>query len=275
MKSRSLNCMGETCTSTKARPIRSVGRYATYIITLMVVTSCAHTGKEEHTSIVDLKEEQLLKEIQSTGSRIAIEGSVQEQAAKYDTVPIGDQIWMSNNLDVSHFRNGDEIPYAATEEEWEKAARSQSPAWCYYDNDEANGKKYGKLYNWYAVNDARQLAPIGWRIPTKKDWEQLGRHIGKGNYTGGYALYADRLSSVDWDQGSNKTGFTALPTGGRFQGGEYLGVNDYAYFWSLDSDKIKYDEHDRAYVLVLMSFAELSGINSFPKEYGLSVRCIK
>lgn len=75
------------------------------------------------------------------------------------TVTIGTQVWRTKNLDVATFRNGDSIPQAKTNEEWEKAAENQQPAWCYYNNDPANGAKYGKLYNWYAVNDSRGLAP--------------------------------------------------------------------------------------------------------------------
>lgn len=69
-----------------------------------------------------------------------------------EEVKVGDQIWMGRNLDVSTFRNGDPIPYAETDEEWEEAGENGEPAWCYYDNDPENGEKYGKLYNWYAVD---------------------------------------------------------------------------------------------------------------------------
>jgi hypothetical protein len=67
-------------------------------------------------------------------------------------IKIGDQIWMTQNLNVDKFRNGDPIQEAKTLEEWNKACRYKQPAWCYYENDPANGKKYKKLYNWYAVN---------------------------------------------------------------------------------------------------------------------------
>lgn len=72
-----------------------------------------------------------------------------------EEVKIGDQIWMTRNLNVDKFCNGDPIPETKTNEEWIKAGENGKPAWCYYDNDPANGEKYGKLYNWYAVNDPR------------------------------------------------------------------------------------------------------------------------
>ena len=80
-------------------------------------------------------------------------------------VKIGSHVCMTENVNLSVFRNGDPIPEAKTIDEWLKAGEEGKPAWCYYDNDPTNGKKYGKLYNWYAVNDSRQLAPDGWHIP--------------------------------------------------------------------------------------------------------------
>jgi len=92
---------------------------------------------------------------------------------EYKTVVIGTQTWMSENLNVSTFRNGDPIPQAKSELEWENAGKNKQPAWCYYDNDPKNGAKYGKLYNWYAVVDTRNVCPVGWRIPNLNDIENL------------------------------------------------------------------------------------------------------
>ena len=94
------------------------------------------------------------------------------------TVTIGNQTWTTKNLDVATFRNGDAIPQAKTNEEWSAAGENKQPAWCYYDNDVKNGPKYGKLYNWYAVNDARGLAPAGWHIPTDEEWTVLSTFLG-------------------------------------------------------------------------------------------------
>lgn len=241
---------------------------ARYIIifAFTIAVSCTNSSTEEQTktNIRDIKEEPQL------GDNVtAIKEAEQKQVEKYDTVAIGQQIWMANNLNVSHFRNGDKIPHAATTEEWKKAAETKSPAWCYYDNDEANGKKYGKLYNWYAVNDSRGLAPESWIIPSREDWKLLEKEIE------GLTLNATKLMSIEWDKGKDKTGFNALPGGGRFLQGEFEGISEYAYFWSSQNDKNKYDEQERAYSLTLMAFSDLSMISSYPKEYGLSVRCFK
>lgn len=88
-------------------------------------------------------------------------------------VKIGEQIWQEQNLHVSSFRNGDPIQEAKTTEEWLKANKNKQAAWCYYENDESLSKERGKLYNWYAVNDPRGLAPKGWKIPTFEDYIEL------------------------------------------------------------------------------------------------------
>jgi len=90
-----------------------------------------------------------------------------------DPVEIGQQTWMATNLNTDKFTNGDLIPEAKSEKAWIEACTKKQPAWCYFENKSKNGKIYGKLYNWYAVNDPRGLAPKGWRIPTAEDVENL------------------------------------------------------------------------------------------------------
>ena len=125
---------------------------------------------------------------------ISIFGQVQ-------TVTIGTQVWTTKNLDVSTFRNGEIIPEAKTNIEWEAAGDNKQPAWCYYDNNPANGTKYGKLYNWYAVNDPRGLAPEGWHVPTDKEWkvlkETLGGSIRNQLKLEPVPVYENRISYVD------------------------------------------------------------------------------
>ena len=94
------------------------------------------------------------------------------------TVTIGTQVWMTKNLDASTFRNGDSILQAKSEEEWKKAGENKQPAWCYHNNDPSSSAIYGKLYNWYAVNDPRGLAPAGWHVPSSEEWETLIDVIG-------------------------------------------------------------------------------------------------
>ncbi len=109
----------------------------------------------------------------------------------YKTVKIGEQVWMAENLNTDRFRNGDIIPEAKSKEEWIQASQNQQPAWCYYSNNNSIGNEYGKLYNWYAVNDPRGLSPNGWNIPCKEEWNQLIHFFGE-NSEGGLALKSDR-----------------------------------------------------------------------------------
>ena len=121
----------------------------------------------------------------------------------YKEVPIGKQVWMTKNLDVAKFRNGDPIPEAKTDEEWVKAGENEQPAWCNYDNNPANGSKYGKLYNWYAVNDPRGLEPQGWHIPSNDEWTVLTDYLG-GELNAG----AKMKSKTGWAEDGNGTNST-------------------------------------------------------------------
>ena len=111
------------------------------------------------------------------------------------SVTVGSQIWSTENLNVAKFRNGDAIPEAKTDEEWQQASANEYPAWCYYNNNKKNAKKYGKLYNWYAVNDPRGLAPEGWHIPSNDDWEGLIYFLG------GYEMAGLKIKSTKgWNE---------------------------------------------------------------------------
>jgi uncharacterized protein (TIGR02145 family) len=131
-------------------------------------------------------------------------------------VKIGSQTWMNRNLDVDRFRNGDPIPYAKNWEELKQYSKNAQPAYCYLNFDTANGKKYGKLYNFYAVMDKRGLAPAGWHVPSKAEWEQLINFLG-GEYEAGVKM----RSTKGWDikdkygfapgNGNNSSGLNLLP----------------------------------------------------------------
>ena len=147
-----------------------------------------------------------------------------------DEVTIGNEVWMVENLNVDKFRNGDPIPEAKTDEEWEKACKNKQPAWCYYDNDPANGAKYGKLYNWYAVNDPRGLAPVGYHIPTDEEWTVLT------DYFFGEDVAGEKMKSTSgWGEsgnGTNESGFSGHPGGIRGVSGTFFLIGWNGYWWS-------------------------------------------
>ena len=99
----------------------------------------------------------------------------------YKTIRIGSQTWMTNNLNVNRFRNGELIPEAKSIEDWQNAGINKQPAWCYLNNDSIKGKEIGRLYNWYAINDPRGLLPEGWIVPSVEYWDNLTDALGGFN----------------------------------------------------------------------------------------------
>src|SRR5215831_11122978 len=102
------------------------------------------------------------------------------ETGKYTSIFIRGQRWMTTNLAVTHYRNGDPIPQVQNVAKW---AALTTGAWCWYKNDSATGAAYGRLYNWYAVHDPRGLAPAGWHVPSDAEWDTLQAHL--GNNAGG------------------------------------------------------------------------------------------
>jgi uncharacterized protein (TIGR02145 family) len=188
----------------------------------------------------------------------------------FQEVRVANQTWMSKNLNVSEFRNGDLIYEAKTPKEWENAGSEGRPAWCYYDNDTTNGLEKGKLYNWFAVIDPRGLAPFGWHIPSEPEWEQLEASSGGKNNCGRYLKSKDFCHNCDNSIGENI--FNILPTGIRLSRGQFKGENKVACFWS--SSETKYSSELSKYV---GWGAKANQVIHFDvsKGYGFSVRCIK
>ena len=184
------------------------------------------------------------------------------------TVTIGKQVWMTKNLDVATFRNGDPIPEAKTDEEWKKAAENKQPAWCYYDNDPANGAKYGKLYNWYAVNDSRGLAPAGYHVPSDVEWTKLT------NFLGGEGVAGTKMKSKSgWAEnrnGTNTSGFSGLPGGNRNDDGAFDGIGNNGC-WLSSTEVYTSNAWDR-----LLDYSVGYVFRAYyNKGIGLSVRCLR
>jgi uncharacterized protein (TIGR02145 family) len=171
------------------------------------------------------------------------------------------------NLNVSTFSNGDSIPEARTNQEWSTAGAAGKPAWCYYNNDPANGKKYGKLYNWYAVADLRGLCPAGWSIPGNADWSALAASLG------GPEMAGSKLKSINgWvvdNTGTNESGFNGLPGGYRVENGTFMNLGSIGTWWGSTESKPQ-----NAYDFYVALKSNLDRSNS-PKQRGESVRCIR
>ena len=192
-------------------------------------------------------------------------------------IKIGNQTWTSKNLDVETFRNGEVIPQVQDQEEW---ANLTTAAWCYYENESDNGKIYGKLYNWYAVNDPRGLAPKGYHIPTDAEWTILTDYLG-GDYLGGGVIQGDpragtgdkMKSTSGWqnnDNGNNISGFAGLPGGYRENKGNFYYGGAYGNWWSSSEGSTSYAWYRNLYSIEGYVFRSYG-----TKQNGFSVRCLK
>ncbi len=188
--------------------------------------------------------------------------------------------WATTNLNVDHYRNGDSIPEVRDPSIWMSLTTG---AWCYYNNDPANGAIYGKLYNWYAVNDSRGLAPQGWHIPSDIEWKTLEMCLGmtqtqadntgwRGTNEGGKLKEAGTSHWKSPNTGAtNESGFTALPSGWRNDGnGSFYYLGDGTQFWTSSSYSpnnawSRYLIYDQA-----KTFRDYTD-----KGHGFSVRCIR
>jgi len=183
------------------------------------------------------------------------------------TVMIDTQGWAVANLNVSTFRNGDTIPEARTNQEWVKAGESGKPAWCYYNNDPATGQKFGKLYNWFAVNDPRGLAPEGWTIASSDDWSKLAYFLGGPDAAGGKLKSTDGW--IDGNNGTNGSGFAGLPGGYRIENGLFKNSGSIGTWWSSTESK------SVSAIDFYLAQSTSLGRSSNPKQRGESVRCLK
>lgn len=193
------------------------------------------------------------------------------------TVKIGSQIWATQNLDIRTFRNGSDIPEAKTDEEWRKAEKEKKPAWCYYNNDSENGEKYGKLYNWYAVNDSRGLAPKGYHVPSSLEWESLVTNLGGKNSAGGKLIdiAGKKLKSnngwLEGGDGTNESGFFAVPGGARHDFGNFDDIGYSAIWWTSTQQEVTIGLNS----IVWYGDNYVNTDNTNGPGAGLSVRCIK
>jgi len=185
-------------------------------------------------------------------------------------VTIGTQTWTSCNLEVITYRDGTSIPQVTDQATW---AELTTGAWCYYKNSSITGDTYGKLYNWYAVNDPRGLAPVGYHIPTDTEWTTLTTYLGGNSVAGGKLK---ETGTVHWDNGntgaSNSSGFTGLPGGYRSNFGGFTDEGNNAGFWSSTETEV---DSDFAFQIELWSRGIVANRYGYNKKYGFSVRLVR
>jgi uncharacterized protein (TIGR02145 family) len=187
----------------------------------------------------------------------------------YRTIKIGDQIWMAENLKVTHYANGDII--LTNYDNWRNIA--EGGCWC-NNRDESNIEIYGLLYNWFAVNDSRNIAPAGWHIPSAEEFQILIDYLGGENVAGGKMK---ETGTKHWESpntgATNESLFTALP-GGFLQewGAWFAHLGEFADFWTSTPSKTN---NDMAVLLSLYHRDSWARSSEFYIEEGRSIRCVK
>ena len=197
----------------------------------------------------------------------------------YRTVKIGNQWWMAENLKVTLYRNGDPIPNVTDAGTW---AGLTTGACCSYDNDDTYVETYGFLYNWFAVDDSRIIAPEGWHVPTDEEWKELEMYLGmsqaeadaadwRGTDEGGKLK---ETGTTHWNApnagATNESGFFALPGGLRTLNGSFNNIWHYAFFWS----STELNSSNAWFRYLINSSAQVYRYSDY-KNDGFSVRCVK
>jgi len=202
----------------------------------------------------------------------------------YKTIKIGTQVWMAENLKVTHYRNGDEIANKKENISW---GISTVGAWCDYNNLALNGSKYGHLYNWYAVSDPRKIAPEGWHVSTDAEWTTLQDYLIENGGNWDETTYDNKIgislaSNTNWNSSTtkgdvgyaihenNSSGFDALPGSSRNFDGLFKYIGSYSYWWTTASTSAT-----NAINRSLYGFRPDLMRASIQKTCGYSVRCIK
>jgi len=198
---------------------------------------------------------------------------------KAQDVRIGNQVWTSKNLDVSTYSNGDDIPEVQDKTAWQNL---ETGAWCYYENESDNGTTYGKLYNWFAVNDPRGLAPEGYHIPKDKEWTILIEYLGGGlkagtkmKSTSGWLKYFDSFKAICSGNGTNTYDFSGLPGGVRNELGGFYYIGSNGYWWSSSVVMLGNDRSIAYYRTLSNKKSSISNYDFNYKKDGFSVRCLR
>ena len=269
----------------------SKGKFLMYIEEYKNAYICFMTAKDYKNaydcSVKAYDSDTLWSKEKAKEAKILLMNSVRDiDGNVYRTVKIGDQIWMQSNLTVAHYRNGDLIPVEKEQKEWVKLTTG---AWCYFSHFSGNvhdksiketsshrdeTERYGKLYNWYAVNDLRGLAPSGWHVASDREWSKLISNLrGRWSTAGKIQFRAER------DQNGrliiNEKSFDALPGGFRTDDLKDNILNfypdQYYYAWWSSTESDIYNSS--SWIFTDTGYG--GDAEDKPKKFGMYVRCIK
>lgn len=187
----------------------------------------------------------------------------------YGTVILSTQEWTRSNLDVVTYRNGDPIPEVQDFTTWKNLTTG---AWCHYENNSANGPIYGRLYNWYAVNDPRGLAPEGWHVASDAEWAVMVELLGGTNAAGGPLKSTGTSLWMAPNEGAtNASGFSALPGGKRDSNLDFVNQSESGSWWTSSDQSIPFA---KLRIIEHGSDAALGGYYG-DKNNGYAVRCVR
>lgn len=184
----------------------------------------------------------------------------------YNIVEIGEQFWMSENLKTTKYCNGDLISNITDNNLW---SNTNVGAWSNYSNLSENVDSYGKLYNWLAITDERNVCPCGWHVPSDDEWtvlvDYLGGELVAGGKMKGFNLWINPNTNAN-----NSSGFSAMPSGRRNANGEFQFINSRGYFWSSTLSST-----NSVYSRFLVNTDGVIYRDIFSSNIGKAVRCIK
>jgi uncharacterized protein (TIGR02145 family) len=185
----------------------------------------------------------------------------------YYSVTIGSQVWLTENLRVEHYRNGEPIPQVDSNSGW---GNLTTGAYCYLRNDASKANELGLLYNWYAVADSRNISPPGWHVSTDSEWETLINHLGGKTSAGGKLKEAGTAHWFQPNIATNDTGFSGISGGQRALDGEFYGPGVFGCFWTSS------EESETAGRDWFLYNADETATRYYDnKKSGFNVRCIK
>ena len=196
----------------------------------------------------------------------------------YQTVTIGKQVWMKENLKTTKYRDGTDVPNVIEKSLWDNLT---TPAFCWYNNEIANKTTYGALYNWYTINTGK-ICPDGWHVPTNVEFTTLATFLGGEDFAG---IKLKEEGNIHWEKyyyydviSTNESGFTGLPGGERFTSPfTFGGFGRFGYWWSSSEGRnsLVNPSQNLAHYRLLGYWIDDFSDHEDSKAFGLSIRCLK
>lgn len=249
--------------------MRKIYCFISFCFVLYLFSSCDSKNEPQST------DSQFNSELKY-GSMLDVDGNV------YKTTTIGTQTWMAENLRTTKYRNGKLIPSVKRNDDWYVLKTGGQTT---YNNtlDKDSIQKFGRLYNWYAVIDSSKIAPVGWHVPSDKEWKILQDYLSSAEFNNGIEsnLIANSLAStISWSSGlignnitNNKSGFSALPAGFRAYYGTYGGLNTSTNYFGIGTN----NQYSSCYWIGIGNSVSYIGSWGYggAEGNGFSVRCIR